>query len=85
MFRGSKDHSNFSGLPGLQQQTQDTLPCYVLHVPTRLHANRGGRGKRFGGKATSVRLKHNNDSVVNAFNATLKFGSQRSMSKLKVS
>lgn len=36
---GSIDHSNFSGLPGLQQQTQDTSSCYVLLILTCLHTN----------------------------------------------
>lgn len=39
VFRGSKDHSDFPGLPGLQQQTQDTLSRYVLHILTRLYTN----------------------------------------------
>lgn len=39
VVRGSEDHSDFSVLPGLQQQTQDTFSCHVLHTLTSLHAN----------------------------------------------
>lgn len=53
VFRGGKDHSNFSGLPGLQQETQDTVSCYVTHILSSLYTNTKEQGgKRFGGKAT---------------------------------
>lgn len=39
VIRGSEDHSNLPGLPGLQQQTQDTLSHQFLLVLTSLHKN----------------------------------------------
>lgn len=65
MVRGSKDHSNFSGLPGLQQQSQDTSTCYVLHILTRLHTDEKMCKKRLGEEATWTIL---NSDVVHVFN-----------------
>lgn len=41
VVRRRVDHGDLSGLPGLQQQTQDTLSLHAIHILTRLHANKG--------------------------------------------
>jgi len=62
VFRGREDDSDFSGLPGLQQQTQDTLSRDGLHVFTRLHTHthtHTKRGTGLEGEAQRARLKRN--------------------------
>lgn len=54
MVRGSKDHSNVSGLPGLQQQMQDTFSCYVLLVLTFLQTNTEGKKSQAGQAETTM-------------------------------
>lgn len=85
MFRGSEDHSDLSGLPGLQQQTQDTLSCYVLHVLTRLDINTQRRGEKLAEEATQARLRHNNNaSVINVFKKSVKSGKDYMLSAKKL-
>lgn len=47
MIRGSEDHSNFPGFPGLQQQTQDTLSHHVLFIFASLLKNIYRENKRY--------------------------------------
>lgn len=47
VIRGSEDHSNFPGFPGLQEQTQDTLSHHVLLILASLLKNIYQENKRY--------------------------------------